>query len=123
MMIERLKSNSGETISEVLVGVLIVGLATVLFATMVNVATSTSLKSVDLTMATYSQLSEVDSGSGVEMDFGPLVIIENASDANADVAFSPISIKVNAMSSTSDDANYIFTRYYMPPVQSPNGSY
>ena len=60
---ERLRSEAGETISEVLVGVLIVGLASVLFAAMVSVATSTSLKGFDRTDMTYRQLSAVDAGS------------------------------------------------------------
>lgn len=117
-MIERLKSDSGETISEVLVGVLIVGLATVLFATMINVATSTSLKSVDRTTATYAQLTAVDSGSNVQQTIGSaMVSLEDASDATTNVVFPNVTLKVSAISSTpggSIDTTYTFTRYLMP---------
>ena len=80
---ERLRSEAGETISEVLVGVLIVGLASVLFAAMVSVATSTSLKGADRTDMTYRQLSAVDAGSAGQGTAS--VTLSNAADVASDL--------------------------------------
>ena len=121
MMIERLKSDSGETISEVLVGVLIVGLATVLFATMISVATSTSLKSVDRTTATYDQLSEVDSLTGAtgaaSVSIAP--VLEGAT-----VPGPMASFDVGILASSPNPANgaaYTFTRYLLPDFAGATG--
>ena len=119
MILKRLKSNSGETISEVLVGVLIVGLATVLFATMISVATSTSLKSVDRTTATYAQMTAVDSKAGAQEIIGStMVTLKDASDETTNVPLpATLTMKVNAIYSApggSIDTTYTLTRYLMP---------
>lgn len=97
-----LRSTSGETISEVLVGVLIVGLATVLFATMVGVAVNISLAGTDRTVSTYEQLSDVDAGT--------------ATSGTATVTLSggglSTSFKVGTVTSALD--GYTFTRYALP---------
>lgn len=54
-IIATLRSTAGETITEVLVGVLIVGLATVVLATMINVATQVSLTSTAALQGAYEQ--------------------------------------------------------------------
>ena len=117
MILKRLKSNSGETISEVLVGVLIVGLATVLFATVISVATSTSLKSVDRTTATYEQLTAVDSLT--ERTGQMSLEITPVSGLVLDATFT-----VYTYSSTPGgpiDTTYTFTRYLLPDFAGTTG--
>lgn len=115
---ERLRSEAGETISEVLVGVLIVGLASVLFAAMVSVATSTSLKGVDRTDMTYRQLSAVDAGSAGQGTAS--VTLSNAADVASDVPGPTVTFVVNTQSSNPDndaEATYAFTHYQLPLVE------
>ncbi len=115
---ERLRSEAGETISEVLVGVLIVGLASVLFAAMVSVATSTSLKGVDRTDMTYRQLSAVDAGSAGQGTAS--VTLSNAADVASDVPGPTVMFVVNTQSSNPDndaEATYAFTHYQLPLVE------
>lgn len=63
-IIATLRSTAGETITEVLVGVLIVGLATVVLATMINVATQVSLTSTAALQGAYEQTGGIDAATG-----------------------------------------------------------
>lgn len=108
-----LRSTKGETISEALVGVLIVGLAAVMFATMVGVAVSISVDGVDRAERTYEdQLSVVDgmsspTSSGVTVN----VVAQNPGELST-------SFKVDLFSSLPDaaeDTTYTFTRYELSP--------
>ncbi|MEA5021029.1 MAG: hypothetical protein VB027_11790 [Gordonibacter sp.] len=110
----RITSTSGESIAEVLVGILIVGLATVLFATMINVATTTSITSADRTTATYEQIS--DMATTVASTGTTTITMQADSAASNDLAF-PIttSFTVNTYVS-SGDGKYTFTRYLLDPT-------
>ncbi len=110
----RITSTSGESIAEVLVGVLIVGLATVLFATMINVATTTSTTSADRTTATYEQIS--DMAATAASAGSTTITMQTDSAASNDLAF-PIttSFTVNTYVSSGDD-KYTFTRYLLDPT-------
>lgn len=137
-MMRRLRSTAGETISEVLVGVLIVGLATVLFATMVNVATSTSVKSTDRTQITYGQLSAVDSGgaagsaatSAATVSLSPGTATSSPvpgfpSQTGVQVAGPNAKFDVSAVVSspeTDSAATYTFTRYELPDAAREGGA-
>lgn len=110
----KLRCTAGETISEVLVGVLIVGLATVMFATMVSVAVSTSLDSSQRTTATYQQISVVDGKTGARTGTG-LVTLAGTSSMGGNSLNT--SFKVETASSSIDaegTAAYSFTRYAIP---------
>lgn len=120
-MIERLRSNAGETITEVLVGVLIVGLATVLFATMINVATSTSLKSVDRTQATYAQMSEVESTSSQQAQGTTTVSLTSTQNGpNASFVVSVVSSSTDP--TTNEPSPYTLTRYLLPDFANQGGA-
>ncbi|WP_080800961.1 hypothetical protein [Arabiibacter massiliensis] len=121
MIRERLKSEAGETISEVLVGVLIVGLATVLFAAMIGVATNTSLTSVDRTTSTYGQLSAVD---GTAPSGGATVSIAPVMGTGASVTGPTATFDVLMTTSTpsaADGTAYTFTRYLLPDFANASG--
>lgn len=82
----KLRSDAGETISEALVGVLIVGLATVLFATMVSAAVNISTTGTDRAQSTYNQLSALDggalSGAAVAAGSGTVTLTGQAIDTS-----------------------------------------
>ena len=110
----KLRCTAGETISEVLVGVLIVGLATVMFATMVSVAVSTSLDSSQRTTATYQQLSVVDGKTSARTGTGLVTLAGTSSMGGTNLN---TSFKVETISSSADadgTAAYSFTRYAIP---------
>lgn len=104
-MTDKLRSTSGETIAEVLVGILIVGLATVLFAGMIGAATNISEDGVTQTEATYAQLSEVDSNAGVSGT--ATVHIKATEGANGTASLAVTTSTAEA----DDDSAYTFTSY------------
>lgn len=110
----RITSTSGESIAEVLVGILIVGLATVLFATMINVATTTSTTSADRTAATYEQISDM---AATATSAGTTTITMQTDPAASSDLTLPIttSFTVNTYVS-SGDGKYTFTRYLLDPT-------
>ena len=115
---ERLRSEAGETIPEVLVGAPIVGLASVLFAAMVSVATSTSLKGADRTDMTYRQLSAVDAGSAGQGTAS--VTLSNAADVARDGPGPTGMFVVDPPASNPEHdaaATYAFTHYQLPLVK------
>ena len=119
-MIERLRSDAGETITEVLVGVLIVGLATVLFATMINVATSTSLKSVDRTQATYAQMSEVE-GTLSQPAAGTTMVSLISTQNGPNATFSVSIVSSTTDPTTNEPSPYTLTRYMLPDFAKQGG--
>ncbi len=116
----KLQSTSGETISEVLVGVLIVALATALFATMVSVSSRISLMGVDRTQDTYQRLSNVDkasvdAGASTAVQAGTAQVVVGRAETNERIAeFSVVSL-----TSSGDGASsaFSFSRYMLPGIE------
>lgn len=113
-----LRSTAGETITEVLVGVLIVGLATVVLATMINVATQVSLASTAALQGAYKQTSGIDASTGSASSSSVTVTNENNS-WDGSLSWTP---QVQLLTSEDSDANgYSFQRYELPePAQGGN---
>lgn len=108
--IDKLRSTSGETISEVLVGVLIVGLATVLFVAMVSAATSISNAGVQGATDAYTEMSAVDTASASEpLSKNATVTIKPESGASA-------TLNVYAYTAPDDDGTGDLTRYQLVPA-------
>lgn len=110
LLTNKLHSTSGETISEVLVGVLIVGLATVLFATMISVAVNISLSSTDRTTKTYEQLSKVDAATATS---GSGTVTLTGGVGGVDTSFS-VATTTSKADATNETSPYTFTRYWLP---------
>jgi|GEM_PF-6657195 len=94
-VLARLRSVCGESIGETLVAILIVTLATVLFATMVGVATSTARKSENAVNAVVSQTSELDASTSAASASATItsdaITWNNGSSVNATLNISSYS--------------------------------
>lgn len=109
-----LRSQAGETITEVLVGVLIVGLATVVLAALINAAVQSSLMSTAALQGAYEQTSSVDASTGSTAP--DTITVTSSASAGEQPSWSGTlrwEAKVDIISqSTDSDANgYEFSRY------------
>lgn len=108
-----LRSQAGETITEVLVGVLIVGLATVVLAALINAAVQSSLMSTAALQGAYEQTSSVDAGT--EPPAAGSIIVTSSTSAGEQPSWSGAlrwEAEVDINRSTDSDANgYAFSRY------------
>ncbi|WP_290996462.1 hypothetical protein [Gordonibacter sp.] len=108
-----LRSQAGETITEVLVGVLIVGLATVVLAALINAAVQSSLMSTAALQGAYEQTSSVDAGIGPAA--AGAITVTSSTDVGerpswGDALKWEATVAINQ--STDSDANgYAFSRY------------
>lgn len=108
-----LRSQAGETITEVLVGVLIVGLATVVLAALINAAVQSSLMSTAALQGAYEQTSSVDAGTR-STEEGTITVTSSADVGERPSWGDPLKweAKVNISQPTYSDANgYAFSRY------------
>ena len=117
-IIATLRSTAGETITEVLVGVLIVGLATVVLATMINVATQVSLTSTAALQGAYEQTGGIDA-TGSASAASRAQVVGTSSSWDGSLSWEP---QVQLITSNDSDANgYSFQRYELPePAQGGN---
>lgn len=108
-----LRSQAGETITEVLVGVLIVGLATVVLAALINAAVQSSLMSTAALQGAYEQTSSVDAGTGSTEE--GTITVTSSSDMGEHPSWGGTldwKATVDINQSTDSDANsYAFSRY------------
>lgn len=118
-IIATLRSTAGETITEVLVGVLIVGLATVVLATMINVATQVSLTSTAALQGAYEQTGGIDAVTGSASAASRAQVVGTSSSWDGSLSWEP---QVQLITSNDSDANgYSFQRYELPePAQGGN---
>ena len=118
-IIATLRSTAGETITEVLVGVLIVGLATVVLATMINVATQVSLTSTAARQGAYEQTGGIDAATGSASAASRAQVVGTSSSWGGSLSWEP---QVQLITSNDSDANgYSFQRYELPePAQGGN---
>ena len=118
-IIATLRSTAGETITEVLVGVLIVGLATVVLATMINVATQVSLTSTAALQGAYEQTGGIDAATGSASAGSRAQVVGTSSSWDGSLSWEP---QVQLITSNDSDANgYSFQRYELPePAQGGN---
>ena len=118
-IIATLRSTAGETITEVLVGVLIVGLATVVLATMINVATQVSLTSTAALQGAYEQTGGIDAATGSASAASRAQVVGTSSSWDGSLSWEP---QVQLITSNDSDANgYSFHRYELPePAQGGN---
>ncbi len=118
-IIATLRSTAGETITEVLVGVLIVGLATVVLATMINVATQVSLTSTAALQGAYEQTGGIDAATGSASAASRAQVVGTSSSWGGSLSWEP---QVQLITSNDSDANsYSFQRYELPePAQGGN---
>ena len=118
-IIATLRSTAGETITEVLVGVLIGGLATVVLATMINVATQGSLTSTAALQGAYEQTGGIDAATGSASAASRAQVVGTSSSWDGSLSWEP---QVQLITSNDSDANgYSFQRYELPePAQGGN---
>ena len=118
-IIATLRSTAGETITEVLVGVLRVGLATVVLATMINVATQVSLTSTAALQGAYEQTGGIDAATGSASAASRAQVVGTSSSWGGSLSWEP---QVQLITSNDSDANgYSFQRYELPePAQGGN---
>ena len=108
-IIATLRSTAGETITEVLVGVLIVGLATVVLATMINVATQVSLTSTAALQGAYEQTGGIDAATGSASAASRAQVVGTSSSWGGSLSWEP---QVQLITSNDSDANgYSVQRY------------
>ena len=118
-IIATLRSTAGETITEVLVGVLIVGLATVVLATMINVATQVSLTRTAALQGAYEHTGGIDAATGSASAASRVQVVGTSSSWDGSLSWEP---QVQLITSNDSDANgYSFQRYELPePAQGGN---
>ena len=113
-IIATLRSTAGETITEVLVGVLIVGLATVVLATMINVATQVSITSTAALQGAYEQTGGIDAATGSASAASRAQVVGTSSSWGGSLSWEP---QVQLITSNDSDANgYSFQRYELPEL-------
>lgn len=106
---DRLRSTSGETISEALVAILIVSLATVLFVAMVSVSTTTARNSQNAVTSVLGQVSTLDGST-------------DAASTTVTITSDPIGwnggavnavLRVDMFSSTDDVSGRTISRFVL----------